>query len=90
MNVILLLRLLSAHILADFFLQNDKLCNAKSEKGVNGIKSQLLHSFIHAVCAYILLGDWCGWIIPLVIFVSHLIVDIVKVQAKQKSIYQKL
>ncbi len=80
MNVILLLRLLSAHILADFFLQNDKLCNAKSEKGVNGIKSQLLHSFIHAVCAYILLGDWCGWIIPLVIFVSHLIVDIVKVQ----------
>lgn len=31
MNVILLLRLPSAHILADFFLQNDKLCNAKSE-----------------------------------------------------------
>lgn len=80
MNIVLLLRLLSAHILADFFLQNDKLCKAKSEKGICGIKAQLLHSFIHAVCAYILLGDWCGWIIPLVIFVSHLVVDIVKVQ----------
>ena len=82
MNVILLLRLLSAHILADFFLQNNKLCNAKSEKGSSGIKAQLLHSLIHAACAYILLGDWCGWIIPLIIFVSHLIVDIVKVQTK--------
>ncbi len=80
MNVILLLRLLSAHIIADFFLQNDKLCKAKNEKGFNGIKAQLLHSFIHSVSAYILLGDWCGWIIPLIIFVSHLMVDVVKLQ----------
>lgn len=80
MNVILLLRLLSAHILADFFLQNDKLCRAKNEKGAAGIKAQILHSFIHSASAYILLGDWCGWIIPLVVFVSHLIVDVIKLQ----------
>ncbi len=28
MNITLLLRLLSAHLLADFFLQSDKLCKA--------------------------------------------------------------
>ena len=30
MNVTILLRLLSAHLLADFFLQGDKLCKAKN------------------------------------------------------------
>ena len=30
MNVTILLRLLSAHLLADFFLQSDKLCKAKN------------------------------------------------------------
>jgi len=51
------------------------------QKGFNGIKAQLFHSFIHSVSAYILLGDWCGWVIPLTIFASHLIVDMVKLRA---------
>lgn len=54
----------------------------KNEKGFHGIKAQLLHSLIHSVSAYILLGDWYGWIIPLIIFVSHLILDIVKRQTQ--------
>ena len=36
MNITLLLRLLSAHLLADFFLQSDKLCKAKNESGKKG------------------------------------------------------
>ena len=78
MNVTLLLRLLSAHLLADFFLQSDKLCKAKNESGKNGVIAQLTHAFIHALSAYILLADWKNWIIPLVIFVSHLIIDVLK------------
>ena len=78
MNVTLLLRLLSAHLLADFFLQSDKLCKAKNESGKKGVIAQLAHAFIHALSAYILLADWKNWIIPLVIFVSHLIIDVLK------------
>ena len=78
MNTILLLRLLSAHLLADFFLQNDKLCKAKTEDGRKAVIAQLTHALIHAVCAYILLADWQNWIILSVIFISHFIVDVVK------------
>ncbi len=78
MNITLLLRLLSAHLLADFFLQSDKLCKAKNESGKKGVIAQLAHAFIHALSAYILLADWKIWIIPLVIFVSHLIIDVLK------------
>ena len=41
-------------------------------------RAQLAHAFIHALSAYILLADWKNWIIPLVIFVSHLIIDVLK------------
>ena len=78
MNVTILLRLLSAHLLADFFLQSDKLCKAKNEHGKNGVVAQLTHALIHALSAYFLLADWKNWIIPLVIFVSHLIIDVLK------------
>lgn len=78
MNITLLLRLLSAHLLADFFLQSDKLCKAKNESGKKGAIAQLTHALIHALSAYILLADWKNWIIPLVIFVSHLIIDVLK------------
>lgn len=80
MNLIILLKLLSAHIIADFFLQFDWLCNGKREKGTRGIATQAIHALIHAACAYLLLADWCGWIIPLVIFVTHFIIDIIKVK----------
>ena len=78
MNITLLLRLLSAHLFADFFLQSDKLCKAKNESGKKGAIAQLAHSFIHALSAYILLADWKNWIVPLVIFISHLIIDVLK------------
>ena len=85
MNVTLLLRLLSAHLLADFFLQSDKLCKAKNESGKKGVIAQLAHAFIHALSAYILLADWKNWIIPLVIFVSHLIIDVLKSRLNGKG-----
>ena len=80
MYLIILLKLLSAHIIADFFLQFDWLCNGKREKGSRGIAAQAIHALIHAACAYLLLADWGGWIIPLVIFVTHFFIDIIKVK----------
>lgn len=80
MNILLLLKLLASHVIADFFLQFDWLCQGKREEGMRGMAFQGIHALIHAVCAYLLVGDWCGWIIPLVIFITHTIIDIIKVK----------
>jgi len=80
MNLILLLKLLSAHIIADFFLQFDRLCEGKHEDGVRGVIAQAIHALIHAACAYLLLADWTGWLIPLVIFITHFIIDTIKIK----------
>ena len=80
MSFIILLKLLSAHVIADFFLQFDWLCQGKHEKGIVGLRAQAIHALIHAVCAYLFLAEWNSWLIPLVIFITHFIIDIVKVK----------
>ena len=85
MNLIILFKLLSAHVIADFFLQFDWLCQGKSEKGIRGLRAQAIHALIHAACAYLLLANWNGWLIPLVIFITHFIIDIVKVKWFSRS-----
>lgn len=79
-TILILLKLLSAHIIADFFLQFDRLCQGKYEKGANGVIAQAIHALIHAICAYLLLADWTQWLIPVVIFVTHFIIDTVKIK----------
>lgn len=79
-TILILLKLLSAHIIADFFLQFDWLCQGKHEKGTHGLKVLALHAIIHAACAYLMLANWGNWIIPLVIFITHFIIDIVKIK----------
>ena len=80
MNILLLLKLLSSHVIADFFLQFDWLCQGKRKEGIRGIAFQAIHALIHAACAYLLVGNWGGWIIPVVIFITHFIIDITKVK----------
>ena len=80
MSAIFLFKLLLAHVIADFFLQFDKLCQAKHKAGREAFIAQAVHALIHALCAYLLLADWCGWIVPLVIFVTHFIIDTLKIK----------
>ena len=83
--MVILLRLLFAHILSDFFFQSDKICEGKQGKTNRKHVYQLLHSFIHASMAYLFVGDWSNWIIPSVIFISHLLIDYVKVKYMKKN-----
>ena len=76
----ILLRLLFAHVLSDFVFQSDKICEGKQEKTSKKYVYQLLHSFIHALTAYLFVADWSNWIIPLIIFVSHTLMDYIKVE----------
>ena len=82
----ILLRLLFAHILSDFVFQSDKICEGKQGKTKKKYVYQLLHSFIHALTAYLFVADWSNWIIPLVIFVSHTLVDYIKVEYLKKNV----
>lgn len=84
MNI--LLRLLFAHILSDFVFQCDKICDGKQGKTKKKYAYQLLHSSIHALMAYLFVADWSNWIIPLVIFVSHLLMDYIKVEYMKKDV----
>ncbi|MDO4672076.1 MAG: DUF3307 domain-containing protein [Porphyromonadaceae bacterium] len=85
MNLPILLRLLFAHILADFALQPDFLSQGKSQRGYKGLISLLIHSSIHAALAYALVAQWNNWGIPLIIFFTHFGMDWIKVHKMQQT-----
>lgn len=77
MEINLLLRLLVAHLLTDFILQPKSWVTDREEK--RGRSSKLyLHVLITTLIAYILSGLYSNWVIPLVIFSSHLLIDYLK------------
>lgn len=75
---IILVKLLCAHLCSDFILQTDSIDEGKRKSGRKGIGYQLLHSAIHAGVAYLVVAEWSCWLIPLVIFVSHFVIDLIK------------
>lgn len=88
MNVVILLKLLVAHFLGDFLFQSDTMCSEKESKN-KSVRNRALtvHSLIQAVLAYLLVFDWGAWIVPVVIFVSHWVIDWVKVTFWKKGMW---
>lgn len=84
--MITLLRLMFAHIISDFVFQCDKICDGKQSKTKKKYVYQLLHGSIHALMAYLFVADWNNWIIPLTIFVSHILMDYIKVEYMKKDV----
>lgn len=72
-DIIIFLRLLAAHLLADFFLQTTKWITAKKD----GPKSiyLYLHVAVVGVLTYLLLGNWTQWQLPLFIMITHFLID---------------
>lgn len=72
-DVIIFLRLLAAHLLADFFLQTTKWITAKK----NGPSSIYLyyHIAVVGILTYLFLGDWTQWQLPLFIMITHFLID---------------
>ena len=78
MNSWLLLSLLLAHVIADFYLQNDKYCLQKEERK---LKSWFLyvHSLLVGVVSWAFVPVYSFGLYALAIALSHLAIDIVKV-----------
>lgn len=75
---IVLVKLLFAHLCADFIFQTDGLNKGKHQAGGKGIAYLLLHSLMHAVTAYLCVADWSCWLIPAIVFASHFAIDLLK------------
>lgn len=87
MNTLLLIKLLAAHIVGDFFFQSDAICNGKNTKGVRRFKYLTIHSGINAALAYVFAGMWECWQIPVAIFLTHFLIDLIKSSVRSQNIW---
>mgnify|MGYP003329179500 CR=1 FL=1 len=83
---IILVKLLCAHLCSDFFFQTDAINTGKRKPGIKGYCYQILHSAIHAIVAYLLVAEWSCWQIPVVLFISHFIIDVIKCKLHKDSL----
>ena len=77
MNSWLLLSLLMAHVIGDFYLQSNKYCQGKES---SKLKSPFLyvHSLIIGLLSWIFVPAFEFWFYALLIFVTHLLIDAMK------------
>src|ERR1041385_5288441 len=84
--LVVLFQWLAAHFFADFLLQNRKLIqNKRTYKE----RSWFLYvrSLIHAIFIYLLSPDKSIWLIPVIVFVSHYLLDLWKLYQKDKAVF---
>jgi uncharacterized membrane protein YhhN len=77
----LVLSLLTAHILADFLLQTDEDVERKFRPAI-----LLKHAGIVALLSYLLVRRLGQWAVPIVIFASYALIDVVKARSQKKTL----
>jgi len=77
----ILIPLLTAHLFGDFILQTDK--DVKNKKNVLVFSK---HIAIVTLSSYLLIGNWSNFTVPLVILVSHSLIDLLKRAIKKDSL----
>ncbi len=83
MNMILFMNLLLAHLIGDFVLQSDGLCQKKREKGLKGW-FMWVHSLIVTGLTWLLFGGKNFVWGAIITFVSHLLIDFMKNKLERK------
>lgn len=78
-----LLKLLIAHLLADFIFQSDKVVR-KKKKGLSS-KWFYLHIFTVGLFTYLLYAEWANWWAPILIMVMHAAIDLLKIRINVKD-----
>lgn len=82
--MIILFRLIVAHLIGDFLLQPESWIEDKRKKKVRSIYLYI-HGVIHGVLAYLFLAEWTLWYIPVLITISHIAIDIWKLSSKENT-----
>ena len=82
----ILLRLIIAHLLADFVFQTNGMVKGKREKGP--MSSQFRwHLVIVAMLTYLLIADWANWWAPIAMAIAHGIIDWIKISIKKDNMW---
>lgn len=81
-DLTLLVPLLAAHFLSDFVFQTDAIVRNKTERP----QILLLHLAITGLCAYLLIGDFHEWRIPVLITATHGLIDLLKIRLTPRRI----
>lgn len=85
-EISILIRLLLAHLVTDFILQPSSwVADRKIHKYRS--KKLYLHALLTAVVAYLFSGLWSNIWIPVLIFISHTLIDIWKSYKSDKAKY---
>lgn len=85
MDVILLIKLLLAHILTDFVFQPTSWVEKKQKK-ILTTPVFWFHILIAAGLSYLFVAEWTNWEIPIVIFLTHGIIDATKLILDKKEL----
>jgi len=80
----LLFRLLIAHVLGDFLLQPRGWVDQRTENHHRSI-ALYLHGALHGVLALVAIGDLSRWPLTLLVFVTHIAIDLLKSYQDPKS-----
>lgn len=82
--MIVIVKLILAHIIGDFLLQPNSWVIAKEEK--KGLAWQLYaHVFLHGLLTLLLLFDLTDWKLAVTIMFSHLIIDYTKLKFQKEN-----
>lgn len=82
--MILLVKLLIAHLIGDFFLQPQNWVKNKEKKKLKSPKLYL-HILIHIIITSVVLWDISKWPIIIIIGSSHFIIDAIKLVIQKKK-----
>lgn len=80
----ILVKLILAHLIGDFFLQPTSWIKEKENKVWRSPKLYL-HVIIHIVLLFVILWDVSKWPLILIIGISHLVIDTLKLMSQNKS-----
>jgi hypothetical protein len=79
--MILFLRLLIAHLIADFLLQPNSWVEHKNKNGVKSLKL-FYHILVVTSISVLFSLDYFTWQIPLFLFIFHYLIDLAKIYLK--------
>ena len=86
MELNLLFKLLTAHLITDFILQPRSWVDDRIKKKIKS-KKLLFHICLTTIVAYVFSGYYSNWQIPLTIFITHYAIDLTKSYLKDNFIY---
>ena len=85
LNTILFANLLLAHLVGDFLLQSNTLCESKERKHHKSA-FMYVHALIIALLSWVAIGNYHLWGYAVIIGVTHLLIDIAKSYVKTQTL----